>query len=278
MPPAIRKAPIWLYESGRVTRQRDALVVEEPLELRVIAGGQRRTLGVTMRTPGADFELAAGFALSEGIVRTIDEIERISYCVDRDVGEEQRLNIVNLWLRATTLPDLTTAERRYSAGSACGICGTASLDALSQRGFDALPDGPNVDTALIGCLPERLRAAQGVFAQTGGLHAAALFTSSGDLIALREDIGRHNALDKLMGWALMERRIPLHDAIVLLSGRAGYELAQKSLVAGVPIVCALSAASSLAVATALRFNMTLVGFLRGDRFNVYSGIERLRRG
>ena len=270
------KLPIWTYESGTRSRRRDVLGVEEPLELRVLAGGERRTLGVTMRTPGADFELAAGFALSEGIVTELDQIEGLSYCVDRRLCEEQNFNIVNIWLRAAKLPDLDTVERRFSAGSACGICGTASLDALERRAYTSLPPGPQLSPELLCKLPEQLRQAQGIFDVTGGLHAAALFDLNGQLLALREDIGRHNALDKVLGWALLQSKLPLHNAIVLLSGRASYELLQKSLVAGVPVVCAISAPSSLAVAMARRFGITLVGFLRGERFNVYAGDERLR--
>ncbi len=266
------------YGEGTLSRRRDVLAVEEPLELRVLAGAERRTLGITMRTPGADFELAAGFALSEGIVSDLEQIEGMSYCVDRQQCEEQNFNIVNIWLRATRLPDLDDVERRFSAGSACGICGTASLDALERRGHTVLPDGPQLDSEIICSLPEQLRSAQGIFDATGGLHAAALFDIRGNLLALREDIGRHNALDKVLGWALLQRKLPLQHTIVLLSGRASYELVQKALVAGAPIVCAISAPSSLAVSTARRFGMTLVGFLRGSRFNIYSGAERLIQG
>ena len=172
-------------------------------------------------------------------------------------------------------PELATLERHFFASSACGVCGKAGLETLHLRVPGALPAGPVLAPELLYGLPDRLREAQGLFAVTGGLHAAALFDAAGRLIAVREDVGRHNALDKLVGWALLEDRLPLHGHLVLVSGRSSYEILQKCLVAGVPVVCSVSAPSSLAVELALRFGVTLVGFLRGDRFNVYSGPERL---
>jgi FdhD protein len=272
---------VWTFERGAARQHADQLATEEPLEIRVIAGGERRSLAVTMRTPGADFELAAGFLYAEGVVRARHDIARISYCVD--VREEQRYNIVNVELRAARLPDLAPLERHFSAGSACGVCGKASLDALQMRDYQPLPAGPTVSAEALLRLPEALRAEQGLFASTGGLHAAALFETGGDgdaprLLALREDVGRHNALDKLLGWALLAGRLPLGDGLVLVSGRASYEIMQKCLAAGVPLVCAISAPSSLAVEIARTFDMTLVGFLRGERFNVYAGRERIGAG
>jgi len=268
-------ARVWTIEGGRARLHPDDLATEEPLEIRLLAGNERRTLAVTMRTPGNDFELAAGFLHSEGIIAGRDEIARISYCIDPEVDADQRYNIVNVSIRRSTLPELAPLERHVFTSSACGVCGKASLDALAIRGCAVVPDGPSVPIETLYRLPEALREAQGVFRKTGGLHAAALFDPDGSLIALREDVGRHNALDKLIGWALLEGRLPLERGILLLSGRASFELVQKSVVAGIPVVAAVSAPSSLAVETARRFGVTLIGFLRGERCNVYAGRERL---
>jgi FdhD protein len=241
-----------------------------------VLGGETRTVAITMRTPGADFELVAGFLNNEGVISGQDELRRLSYCVDRDVDEDQRYNIVNVELARSAWPQIDRLERHFLTTSACGVCGKASIESLRLRNVPNLGSGPALNTELVTSLPDKLRAAQGVFASTGGLHAAALFDSSGTLLALREDVGRHNALDKLIGWALMNGRLPLHDAIVMVSGRTSFEIVQKALVAGVPVVCAVSAPSSLAVSLAREFGMTLIGFLRGSRFNVYAGTERLR--
>lgn len=267
---------------GEARSRRDVLATEEPLELRLIGGGsvgggQRQTVAITMRTPGADFELVAGFLFCEGILQSQHDIDTISYCVDTDV--EQRYNIVNVRLRGTVLgdraPELRGLERHFYTTSACGVCGKASLDALEIRGCETLPNTFSATPELITALPRKLRDAQGLFEATGGLHAAALFSKEGDLLAVREDVGRHNALDKLIGWALLEGRLPLSEHIVMLSGRASFELLQKSLAAGVQMVCAVSAPSSLAVSVAERFGLTLIGFLRGERFNIYTGDERV---
>lgn len=253
----------------------DVLATEEPMEIRLVSGGERRTLAVTMRTPGADFELAAGFLYGEGVVRSAEDVRRISYCVDRDVDAEQRYNIVNVELAAGLDYDLRSLERHFYTSSACGVCGKESLEQLELRGCPIIPPGPEVSAGTVILLPERLREAQGLFDATGGLHAAALFDREGRLLALREDVGRHNATDKLVGWALMEGRLPLTGHIVMVSGRSSFEILQKSLAAGAPIVCAVSAPSSLAVDVARRFGITLIGFLRGGRFNVYSSPERV---
>lgn len=269
------RARIWTVEAGQARQHTDYVATEEPLEIRLLAGGERRTIAVTMRTPGADFELAAGFLASEGVIQSRDDIRRITYCVDAAIDAAQRYNIVNVELRAASLPDLAPLERHFLTTSACGVCGKASLDALRLRGQVAAPPGPRVSAAMITALPERLRATQGIFKTTGGLHAAGLFDADGTLLVVREDVGRHNALDKLAGWALMNGKMPHHRHIVLVSGRVSFEVVQKCLAAGVPIICAISAPSSLAVTLAAEFGMTLVGFLRGERFNVYSGIERI---
>jgi FdhD protein len=270
------KVRVRVVEDGSTRVRPDSLATEEPMELRLISGGARQTVAVTMRTPGADFELAAGFLYGEGIVSSPDDIGKISYCLDADVDAEQRYNIVNVDLRGGHDYDLRSLERHFYTTSACGVCGKASLEQLELRGCPVIPPGPMVATETIYSLPGKLREAQGLFEATGGLHAAALFDAEGNLVALKEDVGRHNATDKLVGWALLEERLPLSDHIVMVSGRSSFEIMQKCLVAGVPIVCAISAPSSLAVDVARQFNMTLVGFLRGNRFNVYAGSERIR--
>ena len=246
------------------------------MEIRLLAGDERRTLAVTMRTPGNDFELAAGFLYGEGIVSSPKDFEAIGYCVDRDVDEAQRFNIVNVRLSGNRLPDLRTLERNFFTSSACGVCGKESLDALEVRGNAAVAAGLTVESDLIKELPDKLRAAQGLFEKTGGLHAAGVFDASGALVAAREDVGRHNAVDKVVGRALLEGDLPLDRHVLMVSGRTSYEIMQKALGAGIPIVCGVSAPSSLAVDLAQRFNMTLIGFLRDDRFNIYAGIERVR--
>ena len=267
---------ITAVENGSVRERFDELATEEPLEIRLVLAGESRTVSVTMRTPGADFELVAGFLHNEGVVSNRREIRGLSYCVDRDIDPEQRYNIVNVELTSAAWPNLDRLERHFMTISACGVCGKASIEALRVRNVPSVGAGPVLTPALITSLPEKLRSAQGVFATTGGLHAAALFDARGTLLALREDVGRHNALDKLIGWAFMNGKLPLTDCIVMVSGRTSFEIVQKSVVAGVPVVCAVSAPSSLAVNLAREFGMTLIGFLRGDRFNVYAGTERIR--
>ena len=269
------RARVRIVEGGRVRVRPDSLATEEPLEIRLQAGGETKTVAVTMRTPGADFELAAGFLYGEGIISSREDVEKMSYCVSADVGVEQRYNIVNVRLRGGREYDLRPLERHFFTSSACGVCGKESLEQLEIKGCPVLPPGPEVSAGTIYSLPERLREAQGLFEATGGLHAAALFDAEGNLVALREDVGRHNATDKLFGWALLEGRPPLSGHVVLVSGRSSYEILQKCLNAGVPVVCAISAPSSLAVDVAKRFGMTLVGFLRGERFNVYAGFDRI---
>ena len=268
-------ARIWTIEgaSGRI--RTDTIVTEEPLEIRLIAGGERQTVAVTMRTPGNDFELATGFLHGEGVLADRDDIARITYCVDPGVDAAQRYNIVNVTLRSGTLPDLAALERHFLTTSACGVCGKANLDALEMHGYPPLPPGPLLPIDVLYRLPDQLRTGQGIFQKNGGLHAAALFDPDGTLLAIREDVGRHNALDKLIGWALLEGRLPLNRAVLLVSGRTSFEILQKSVAAGIPIVAAVSAPSSLAVDTARRFGTTLIGFLRGERCNIYTGRERI---
>jgi FdhD protein len=270
------KTRVRVVEDGRVRVRSDALATEEPMEIRLLAGQTKQTVAVTMRTPGTDFELAAGFLYGEGIISSPDDVLKISYCVDSDIDAEQQYNIVNVELRANREFDLRPLERHFYTTSACGVCGKASLEQLALRGYPVVPPGPEVIAETIYSLPNTLREAQGLFDATGGLHAAALFDKEGELLALREDVGRHNATDKLVGWALLEGRLPLTDHIVLVSGRSSFEIMQKCLTAGVPVVCAISAPSSLTVDVAREFGMTLVGFLRGGRFNVYAGFDRIR--
>lgn len=291
-PDSKSEAQVWVVQAGESRPRMDQLATEEPLEIRLRAGraverkgpvpvfrrqgAGQRTVAITMRTPGNDFELAAGFLYGEGIVRSGEEIQGISHSEDPKLEEDKRYNIVNVDLRGEVLPNLQSLERHFYTTSACGVCGKASLESLRLRGFPAIPPGPAVDAEVLRGLPEKLRAEQGIFAATGGLHAAALFNPEGNLLAVREDVGRHNALDKLVGWALRGRGLPLSRHIVMVSGRSSFEILQKSLMAGVPIVCAVSAPSSLAVALAREFGITLIGFLRGDRFNVYAGLDRVR--
>ena len=269
------KTRVRVVEDGKMRVRPDTLATEEPMEIRLIAGGGRQTVAVTMRTPGADFELAAGFLYGEGIVESSSDIAKISYCVDSDLDAAQQYNIVNVELRGGREYDLRPLERHFYTSSACGVCGKASLEQLELRGCPVLGPGPEVSAETIYSLPEKLREAQGLFDATGGLHAAALFDEGGNLLALREDVGRHNATDKLVGWALLEGRLPLSRHVVMVSGRSSFEILQKCLTAGVPFVCAISAPSSLAVDVAREFGMTLVGFLRERRFNVYAGHERV---
>lgn len=268
------KAQVWVVENSLVRSRPDQIAIEEPLEIRLVSPQQ--TVAVTMRTPGADFELTAGFLYSEGVVNHRQDIWRMSYCVAKDVDGEQRYNIINVALKEGLLPDLQPLERHFFTTSACGVCGKASIEALQLRGCPVIPTGMEVPAEVIYSLPDKLRSAQGIFTATGGLHAAGLFDAQGQLLRLREDVGRHNALDKLVGSALLALELPLNNHIVMVSGRSSFEILQKCLTAGVPIVCAVSAPSSLAVTLAREFGITLVGFLRGQRFNVYSGFERIR--
>ena len=258
-------------DAAGVRRRPDAVVTEEPLEIRLQgAAGEPEPLVVTMRTPGHDFELAAGFLLAEGIVRSPADIGRIAYCLG---GEgEQQYNVVTVRLRGPRPAALP--RRSFTATASCGICGKTALDDVATH-CAPVGAGPTVSTATIAALPERLRAAQAVFGRTGGLHAAARFTATGDLLAVREDVGRHNALDKLVGHAFLAGALPLADEVLLVSGRLSFELVQKAAAAGFAVVAAVSAPSSLAVAAAERFGQTLVGFVRDDRCNVYTRPERI---
>jgi FdhD protein len=268
-PASTSSVRVLAVEEGARKRRADRLATEEPMEIRVDEpGGQQRTLAVTMRTPGHDFELAAGFLFTEGLIDPGD-LRGVRYC---DVPrEEQHYNVVTVAV-GRPLPDL--AARAFYTTSSCGVCGKASLEALDVQCAPVAP-GPEVAPEVLTALPEELRRVQRVFDRTGGLHAAALFDAGGKVLSSREDVGRHNAVDKIVGAELMAGNLPLAGRILLVSGRASFEIVQKAAVAGIPMVCAVSAPSSLAVDAARRFGMTLVGFLREQRFNVYSHAERI---
>ena len=275
------KAKIWTIEKGKVRKLRppeasrfDQLAIEEPLEIRLVSPPQ--TVAVTMRTPGHDFELAAGFLYNEGVVKSREDIQKISYCVDTEIDGTQRYNIVNVELRDGLSLNLRSLERHFFTTSACGVCGKASLEGLQLRGCTSISDGLEITPEIIFNLPEQLRGAQKIFSRTGGLHAAALFDAAGKLLSLREDVGRHNALDKLIGSAFLSNQLPFNNHIVMVSGRSSFEILQKCLMARVPIICAVSAPSSLAVTLAKEFGITLIGFLREERFNIYAGWERIQ--
>ena len=254
---------------GKLERKPDYLAVEEPLEIRV--GGN--PLSVTMRTPGDDIELAAGFLLTEGFVQNAAQIESLEHV--EGSGENEAGNVVEAVLGPGAQYDVEKMRRNFFAASSCGICGKASIDSVRARTLQ--PPNPEFrfSPKKLLALPDVLRASQAVFGRTGGLHAAALFFASGELLVLREDIGRHNAVDKVIGWALRENLIPLANHILLVSGRGGFEIIQKAIVAGVPVVASVSAPSSLAVRLGRELGLTLIGFLRDRRFVIYAGEERL---
>jgi FdhD protein len=252
-------------------RRPDRLVTEEPMEIRVHGPGEEPApLAITMRTPGNDFELAVGFCVTEGEISDADEVGEVAYCVGP--GGEQQFNVVTLRLRHPIVASLRT--RRFVSTASCGLCGKTALDDVEVR-CGAVKAGPTVPASTIRALPRHLADAQAVFDMTGGLHAAATFRPDGTLVAGREDVGRHNAVDKLVGAAFLARHLPLSEQILMVSGRLSFELVQKAAVAGLPVLCAVSAPSSLAVKAADRFGQTLVGFVRDDRFNVYSHPERI---
>jgi FdhD protein len=272
-PHATTPAAVRRVAAGQPPKRRsDTLATEEPLEIRIKTKDAEQTVAITMRTPGNDFELAAGFLYGESVLGHKGDLDQIRYCVSEKA--EQQFNIVTVDL-VGAMPDIGGLDRHFYTSSACGVCGKTSLDQIAELGGPPLDDGPIVDEELILSLPKRLGEAQRVFEKTGGLHAAALFDAKGDLQAVREDVGRHNAMDKLVGWGLLEERLPYTGGIVLVSGRASFELMQKALRAGVSLFCAFSAPSSLAVDVATRFGMTLIGFLRDDSFNVYTGEHRI---
>lgn len=267
------------WDDGELRRKDDYLAAEEPLEIRV----GNEPLSVTMRTPGHDRELAAGFLFTEGLIQTRGQLTALEASTAENGSQNsahsesgaKNGNVVKAQISSDAAPDMEKMRRHFFAASSCGICGKASIDAIRARGLAAPNLGFRLDPEILVRLPEKLRAAQDVFERTGGLHAAALFGAAGELLVLREDIGRHNAVDKVIGWALLEDRVPLADCVLLVSGRGGFEIVQKAIVAGLPVVASVSAPSSLAVQLARELRLTLVGFLRGRRFVIYSGEERI---
>ena len=255
-----------------VTKE-DALAVEEPLEIRV--GG--RSLAITMRTPGHDFDLAAGFLVSEGVITLGEHFSTARYCAGATDEGPNTYNILDVSLAPGVAPPDPSLERSFFTTSSCGLCGKASIDAVrTQSAYDVRGDVLRIDAELLTTFPLKLRAEQAVFEKTGGLHAAALFEGvSGRMLVLREDVGRHNAVDKVIGWALKEDLLPLRGTVLMVSGRASFELTQKAMMAGIPFLAAVSAPSSLAAELATEVGMTLVGFLRGSSMVIYAGDERV---
>ena len=256
----------------KTTTRPETLVVEEPLEIRVNGAA----VTVTMRTPGSDIELAQGFLLTEGVIAGRDDVLTIRYCGGKDSSGENTYNVLDVTLAAgVQMPDLDVTRNFYTTSS-CGVCGKASLDAvrLNSR-FSPGSDPATVAAATLKAMPNQLRSAQKIFDSTGGLHAAALFGVDGTMLAVREDVGRHNAVDKVIGWALENRRVPLAGSVLLVSGRASFELTQKAVMAGIPVLAAVSAPSSLAVSLAEESGITLVAFLREDSMNIYTRADRI---
>ncbi len=267
------RRPILRIRDGRHSRRPDTLAAEEPLEIRV--GG--RALTVTMRTPGHDFDLAAGFLVSEGVVSVAEQLAAIRYCAGAAPDGANTFNVVDVVLAPGVPAPDASLERNFYTTSSCGLCGKASLEAVRTSAQWGVADDPlGIAPETLAALPDRLRAAQRVFDSTGGLHAAGLFTDEGELLCLREDVGRHNAVDKVVGHAVRSGLLPLRGTILMVSGRASFELVQKALMAGIPMLAAVSAPSSLAVDLAADSGLTLVGFLRGNSMNVYAGAERLQ--
>ena len=271
-----RRAPAARYEvtdgdQPRVVRRPDTLAVEEPMEIRV----DGEPLTVTMRTPGDDFDLTLGLLHGEGLIGAADDVARLMHCLDTDADGSPTYNVVDVTLRdGMSLRD--NARRAFVTTSACGVCGTASIEALQTTSrYTVAEDSTKVDPAVLCSLPGRLRAAQKAFDRTGGIHAAGLFTIYGELLVAREDVGRHNAVDKVVGWALREGRVPLTGHVLVVTSRASFELTQKAHAAGIPVLAAVSAASSLAVELADRVGLTLVAFVRPPHFTVYAGEQRV---
>jgi FdhD protein len=270
---SVQLAQVTEWDDGQIRSSSDDLAAEEPLQ--ILACG--KPLVVTMRTPGNDRELAAGFLWTEGLIDSRDQI--LSFR-DRESAAEQSgnstdANTIDVDLRNGAI-ESDQPQRSFMSNSSCGLCGKTSIDAVRTRGLKPLGPGFMMDAETLTSLPAKLRARQPVFERTGGLHAAALFDAAGEFVALREDIGRHNAVDKVVGWALLQGMIPLSSHVLLVSGRGGFEIVQKAIAAGVPIVASVSAPSSLAVQLARELNLTLIGFLRGRRFVVYAGESRCR--
>lgn len=270
---ATQRVRLTVLDNGSVRHRPDQLVTEEPMEIRLHGPGEvPRPVAVTLRTPGHDFELAAGFLHAEGLLDHADELVSIGYCLGAD--GDQEYNVVTVRHRRLVVDRI--ADRAFAATASCGLCGKATLDEIEQRCPSLTGVGPTLDRELLYELPDRLRAAQAVFDTTGGLHAAALVDADGTVHVVREDVGRHNALDKVVGHALLGRSLPLHDRVLVLSGRLGFELVQKAALAGIPIVVAVGAPTNLAVDAARRCGITAAAFVRDHHANVYTHPERIR--
>ncbi len=274
-----KSVPVSQATSSGFESRPDVVAVEEPMEIRVVFGPpekrRSKSLSITMRTPGNDFELAAGFLFTEGVITAGNQIDRFEFCGPVPEGRDEG-NIVSVELAPNLNVDVSKLQRHFYTTSSCGICGKASLDAIQAQGLTPIASNHvSVEAAIIRSLPERLRSSQAVFDRTGGLHAAGLFDVTGELISIREDVGRHNALDKLIGEQLLAGNVPLTERLIVVSGRASFELMQKTLVAAVPILVAVGAPSSLAVELANEFNLTLIGFASASRFNIYAAGQRV---
>ena len=267
------QATVFAMNNGVLVGKNDRLAIEEPLEIRLLVAESVSTISITMRTPGNDFELVAGFLLSEGVIGSREQIHEIAYCLDGEPDATQRYNVVTA--RLVGAPGRASIERLVMTSSACGICGSASIEAVHLAGHPELETGPVVPFDVLSTFPDVLRSGQAAFSETGGVHGIGLFNQAGEMLCIREDVGRHNAVDKVLGWAMLEGRLPLSESILMVSGRVSFEIVQKALQAGVPIVAAVSAATSLAVGLAENVGMTLVGFLRGSNGVIYSNRQRI---
>ncbi len=269
----VRSVTIEKHEpDGNVTSSNDIVAVEEPLEIRLACGNDHRAVAITMRTPGNDIELACGFLFTEGVLRSPESVVAVRHC-GRFPSQE---NTIRVELGSFDGIDLERLSRNFYTTSSCGVCGRSSLDALTASGVKPVSfDGTKISGAVVSRLPDKLIETQDIFGETGGLHAAALFDANGEFVDAKEDVGRHNAVDKLIGRKFLDSRLPLSSKVLFLSGRASFELLQKAAAAGIPVVCAVGAPSSLAIEAAIEFGITLVGFVRDGRFNVYSNEHRV---
>ena len=272
-PVPTRSSTVSARDGDQLVRREDELAVEEPLDIRLGHPGSATTISVTMRTPGHDFELVAGFLLSEGVIDSAAQLRDIVYCLEDEQGAEQRFNVITALLDGP--PGRASVERLVMTSASCGVCGSASIEAVRLAGHPPLGEGPHHSLERLASFPELLRSGQRAFAATGGVHGIALIDEHGGLRCLREDVGRHNAVDKVLGWALLNGELPLSTSALMVSGRISFEIVQKALRAGIPIVAAVSAATSLAVQLAEESGMTLIGFLRGERCTVYCGSARI---
>lgn len=267
------RRPVLRIRGGSISQRPDTLAAEEPMEIRV----NGRPLTVTMRTPGADFDLAVGFLVSEGVVHAAEDVSSVRYCAGATDDDGNTYNVVDVSLAVHVPEPDASLERSFYTTSSCGLCGKASLDAVRTSAVWSVAEDPlQIEPELLATLPDRLRETQRVFDSTGGLHAAGVFSADGELLCVREDVGRHNAVDKVVGNALLSGLLPLRESVLMVSGRASFELVQKAVMAGIPMLAAVSAPSSLAVDLADEHGLTLVGFLRGTSMNVYAGAQRLR--